>query len=141
VVATGYGGCTDFLDERTGWVVEHSLVPLRRAHGPYPAGAVWAEPDVRHAAEMMARVVADPEARARKVEAAQRRVQELYAPAAAGERIRREIERILADRRGQRPLPFPPAATAEAPGAALAAGDEAAERPLAVAARAQPVRS
>jgi glycosyltransferase involved in cell wall biosynthesis len=99
VVATGYGGCCDFLDQTTGWVVDHSLVPLRQAHGPYPAGAVWAEPDLGHAAEMMVRVVAEPEGRTRKIEAARRRVHEIYAPSAAGERIRRELDRILASRR------------------------------------------
>ncbi|HET9767562.1 MAG TPA: glycosyltransferase [Thermoanaerobaculia bacterium] len=112
VIATGYGGCCDFLDDKTGWVVRHSLVPLREPHGPYPVGAVWAEPDVEHAAELMLRVVADREGRSRKVEAARRRVDELYAPAAAGERIKRELDRILAVRRGQRPLPFPAASSA-----------------------------
>ncbi len=145
VVATGYGGCTDFLDERTGWVVEHSLVPLRQAYGPYPAGAVWAEPDVRHAAELMVGLVTDSEARARKVEAARRRVNELYAPAAAGERIRRELDRILAARRGMRPLAFPAAAAAEdraAPAEAVAATLGAAERqPRIAGGRAQPARS
>jgi len=121
VIATGYGGCCDFLDDKTGWVVRHSLVPLREPHGPYPAGAVWAEPDVEHAAELMLRVAADRDGRSRKVEAARRRVDELYAPAAAGERIRRELDRILAARRGQRLLPFPAAAasaTNGVPGAA-----------------------
>src|SRR6185503_6651172 len=122
VVATGYGGGCDFRDERTGWVVDHKLVALQQAHGPYPPGAVWADPDVRHAAELMLRVVTDPEARARKAAAARRRVHELYSPAAAGERIRRELDRILAARRAQRPLSFPAAA-------ARGGDDEAAPAP------------
>ena len=119
VIATGYGGCTDFLDDKTGWVVRHKLVPLREAHGPYPPGAVWAEPDVEHAAELMARVAADREGRARRIEAARRRVDEMYSPAAAGERIRRELDRILAARRGQRLLPFPAAAVTNGPAPGL----------------------
>ena len=115
VIATGYGGCTDFLDDKTGWVVRHQLVPLREAHGPYPPGAIWAEPDVEHAAELMVRVAADREGRARRIDAARRRVDEIYAPAAAGERIRRELDRILAARRGQRLLPFPAAAMTNGP--------------------------
>jgi glycosyltransferase involved in cell wall biosynthesis len=102
VVATGYGGCCDFLDDAVGWVVRHSLVPLRQAHGPYPAGALWAEPDVAHAAEQMVRVATEAGTRARKAEAARRRVLELYAPAAAGERFRRELDRIRASRSGPR---------------------------------------
>ncbi len=58
VIATGYGGVTDFLDDNTGLVVSHRPVTLETPHGPYPAGAVWAEPDVNHAAQLM-RALAD----------------------------------------------------------------------------------
>lgn len=95
VIATGYGGCTDFLDAGTGWVVGHSLVPLAEPHGPYPAGAVWAEPDLDHAAELMIEVASSRDARSPRVLAARQRVAELYSPAAAGARLRRELERIL----------------------------------------------
>ena len=101
VIATGYGGCSDFLDDETGWVVRHSLVPLRQAYGPYPAGAVWAEPDLGHAAELMVQVAGDAEGRERRAAAARRRVDEIYSPAAAGERFKREFDRILAARRGR----------------------------------------
>ncbi len=42
VIATGYGGVTDFFDESTGWVIRHSMKALEEPRGPYPAGAVWA---------------------------------------------------------------------------------------------------
>jgi glycosyltransferase involved in cell wall biosynthesis len=95
VIATGYGGVTDFFDESTGWVVRHSMQVLEEARGPYPAGAVWAEPDPEHAAELMLEVaVASPQARAGRIEAARRRIAEIYSPEAAGARLRRELERI-----------------------------------------------
>ncbi|HEX9944072.1 MAG TPA: glycosyltransferase [Thermoanaerobaculia bacterium] len=94
VVATGYGGVTDFLDDETGFVVRHKLTALARPQGPYPAGAVWAEPDVEHAAALMLALVKDPRCAVPKVEAALRRVHALYAPEAAGERFRRELARI-----------------------------------------------
>jgi glycosyltransferase involved in cell wall biosynthesis len=103
VIATGYGGCCDFLDEGVGWVVRHRLVALDRNHGPYPHGAVWADPDVDHAAELMVEVATDVEGRERRTAAARRRVRELYAPEVAGARFRREIERIFAARRA--PVP------------------------------------
>jgi glycosyltransferase involved in cell wall biosynthesis len=99
VIATGYGGVTDFLDDETGLVVRHGLVPLARPHGPYPAGAVWAEPDAGHAAALMRALADAPESAATRVEAARRRVSGLYAPAAAGERLRRELDRIRRARR------------------------------------------
>jgi glycosyltransferase involved in cell wall biosynthesis len=94
VVATGYGGVTDFLDEETGFVVRHNLKTLDRPQGPYPVGAVWAEPDVEHAADLMLALAAAPEIAAPKVAAARRRVQELYSPEAAGRRFRCELARI-----------------------------------------------
>ena len=100
VLATGYGGVTDFLDDTTGWVIRHGLTALEEGHGPYPAGAVWAEPDTGHAAELMLEVAnasnlpKTAELIARRTAAARARVLSLYSPAAAGERLRREIERI-----------------------------------------------
>jgi len=100
VLATGYGGVTDFLDDTTGWVIRHSMQVLEEEQGPYPAGAVWAEPDPEHAAELMLEVAngsATPktaELIARRTAAARARVLSLYSGAAAGERLRREIERI-----------------------------------------------
>lgn len=94
VVATGYGGVTDFLDDETGFVVRHRLAPLEKPQGPYPAGAVWAEPDVEHAASVMRSLAEAPESALPKVEAARRRVQDLYAPEAAGRRLRCELARL-----------------------------------------------
>ena len=100
VIATGYGGVTDFLDEETGFVVRHGMTALSRPQGPYPAGTAWAEPDAEHAAALMLALAEAPEAAAPKVAAARRRVTELYAPEAAGHRFRRELERIRQAREG-----------------------------------------
>ena len=94
VIATGYGGVTDFLDEETGFVVRHRLEALEKPQGPYPAGAVWAEPDVEHAARLMRALANAPESAAPRIAAARQRVWSLYSPQAAGERLRRELERI-----------------------------------------------
>lgn len=94
VIATGYGGVTDFLDDGTGFVVRHRLTAIERPEGPYPAGAVWAEPDVEHAAALMRALANAPESAAARTAAARKRVRELYSPEAAGERLRRELARI-----------------------------------------------
>lgn len=102
VIATGYGGVTDFLDEETGFVVRHGMTALARPLGPYPAGAAWAEPDAEHAASLMLALAAAPESAAPRIAAARNRVTELYSPEAAGRRLRRELERIreMAGRHG-----------------------------------------
>ncbi|HEY0553603.1 MAG TPA: glycosyltransferase [Thermoanaerobaculia bacterium] len=94
VIATGYGGVTDFLDDETGLVVRHRLIALESPQGPYPAGAVWAEPDVEHAAELMRALADAPDSAAPRLAAARRRVQELYSPQAAGARLAGELARI-----------------------------------------------
>jgi glycosyltransferase involved in cell wall biosynthesis len=103
VIATGYGGVTDFLDDSTGFVVRHRPAALATPQGPYPAGAVWAEPDVEHAAALMRALADAPESAAARVASAGRRVRELYAPEAAGERLRRELARIASARRDRHP--------------------------------------
>ncbi|HEY8547205.1 MAG TPA: glycosyltransferase, partial [Acidimicrobiales bacterium] len=60
VIATGYSGNLEFMDERNSFLVEHSMVPIGEGAEPYPAWSRWAEPDVDHAASLMRRVVEDP---------------------------------------------------------------------------------
>jgi hypothetical protein len=103
VIATGYGGVTAFLDETTGWVVRHDLTALEEPQGPYPAGAVWAQPDVEHAASLMLEVASSPaRAIAVRTEPARTRVREIYRPEIAGERFRLEVERVA----GSKTSPF-----------------------------------
>ncbi len=96
VIATDYGGVTDFLDETTGFPVAYQLVRLERDYSPYPAGAVWAEPDLDHAADQMLRVLNDPDEAATRGAAGRTRVEELYGVEAAAARFKAEIERVYA---------------------------------------------
>ena len=61
-IATGYSGNLAFMDDESGFLVPHSLTSLEHAIGPYPAGTVWADPDLDEAARFMRRVVEDPAA-------------------------------------------------------------------------------
>jgi glycosyltransferase involved in cell wall biosynthesis len=95
VVSTNYGGVTDFLDETTGYPIPFRLRRLERDHLPYPAEAVWADPDLASAVEAMRRIVEHPaEARGRGLRGAHR-VEELYGLEAASDRFRAEIARVL----------------------------------------------
>ena len=93
VIATGYGGVLDYLDEATGFVVRHRLAPLAEPHPPYPAGSVWAEPDLEHAAALMLEVAADPPRAADRGRAGRERVTALYGTEAAAARFRAGLER------------------------------------------------
>ena len=61
VVATGWSGVLDMLDEENALLVRYRMVPVRPSDYPsVPRGAQWAEPDVAHAAECLARLARDP---------------------------------------------------------------------------------
>ena len=59
VIATGWSGNMEFMDERSAALVRYRLVAAADPRGIYVVpGAVWAEPDVMHAAEWL-RCLAD----------------------------------------------------------------------------------
>ena len=61
VIATGYSGNADFMDQSNSFLVPYTLVPVGEGHAPYPETANWADPDIDQAAQAMRVVVADPE--------------------------------------------------------------------------------
>ncbi len=96
VIATGYGGVTDFLDAESGFLVRYDSVELERDEGPYPAGAVWAEPDIDHAADQMRRVFEDRSEAARRAERGSSRIERDLSYEAVGERMRRLLMAVHA---------------------------------------------
>ncbi|MDP1697940.1 MAG: glycosyltransferase family 4 protein [Xanthomonadaceae bacterium] len=60
VIATRYSGNLDFMDERTAYLVEHTLVPVQPGEYPHAEGQQWADADVEQAADYMAALVDDP---------------------------------------------------------------------------------
>jgi glycosyltransferase involved in cell wall biosynthesis len=65
VVATGWSGNLDFMDEESAALVGYRLIPAADPRGVFEApGAVWAEPDIEEAAFHLARLADDPAARA-----------------------------------------------------------------------------
>jgi hypothetical protein len=114
VIATGYSGNLTFMDEENSYLVRHVLTELVEDAGPYPAGSTWAQPDLDHAAELMRRVVAQPdEAReraARGRETILRRHSIDRTAAFLGERVpalhRRRLERRIAATPSERAAAF-----------------------------------
>ena len=56
VIATGYSGNTDFMDERSAYLVPYDLVPVPPDWWAHAPGAEWAEPDVDAASSLMRHV-------------------------------------------------------------------------------------
>jgi SAM-dependent methyltransferase len=92
VVATGYGGNTEFTDERTAFPVRWAHVPVGGDAGPYPPEARWAEPDVEHASTLLRHVVDVPEEAGARAARGAAELRERHAPGAAG---RVMVDRLL----------------------------------------------
>jgi glycosyltransferase involved in cell wall biosynthesis len=98
VVATNYSGNTDFMTPATSYLVDFREVAIPADVPPYPAGFVWAEPSVDHAAELLRRVYGLREEAAEVGRRAKRHVAAALDPGAAGERVADRIRQILRER-------------------------------------------
>lgn len=59
VIATGWSGNMDFMDQWNSFSVRYSLGAIQEDLGPYKKGQIWADPDLEHAAEHMQLVARD----------------------------------------------------------------------------------
>lgn len=65
VVATGWSGNMDFMDDASAALIRYAFVPVLDTQSAYAPGLFarqqhWADPDLLHAAELMRRLVDDP---------------------------------------------------------------------------------
>ncbi len=96
VLATGFGGCTDFLlPEET--VPAHPR-PIAEGEYPHAGGMIWADIDRDALARRMAEIRAIPPGPARARALASRRAlfERTYAPRPAAERVARRLAEIFA---------------------------------------------
>ncbi len=63
VVATGWSGNMDFMDEESAGLVRYTIVDAPADAGFYVGGR-WADPDIGHAAALLSRLIRDPAHRA-----------------------------------------------------------------------------
>jgi glycosyltransferase involved in cell wall biosynthesis len=100
VIATGYSGNLDFMTEENSYLVRHRMTRIGEDALPYPADAVWAEPDAGHAVKLMRRVVERPEEAAERGRLAADDLRRTHSPAAAGALIKQRLEEIAWSRAG-----------------------------------------
>jgi glycosyltransferase involved in cell wall biosynthesis len=82
VVATGYSGNLTFMDDANGYLVPYTLTAIPPGCSPYPAGGMWADPDLDAAAALMRRIHEHPEEAAEKARRAEADVRTKHAPEA-----------------------------------------------------------
>jgi glycosyltransferase involved in cell wall biosynthesis/SAM-dependent methyltransferase len=98
VVATAYGGNTDYLTEDTGYPVSFTLEPVGEGAWPYEPDAEWAQPDLDDAVRQMRAVVERQWEAIERVRRAQHELSITHSLEAAGERMLRRFESIHARR-------------------------------------------
>ena len=91
VVATGYSGNMDFMDESNSYPVGYRLVPVADGTYPFGEGQVWAEPDVEAAAQDMVQLVREPEKGQRMGEVASRHIRQNFSFRAVGLRMMQRL--------------------------------------------------
>ena len=96
VVATGYSGNLEFMTDETGILVPYDLVPVPIGCDPYPAGTLWAEPDLDAAARALRELAADRERRTVLGERAREHIREHHSPAARVEWVLARLNAVAA---------------------------------------------
>lgn len=91
VLATGYGGSTEFMNDENSYLVKWRSVRVGDGVEHYPPAATWAEPDIEHAAQLLRSLREFPEAAARRGARARADVARLLSPEAVGEQMRERL--------------------------------------------------
>lgn len=94
VIATPYGGVTDFITARTAFPVEYRLVEVGAGNDPYPPAFTWADPHVDSLRKAMRTVIEDRPSAARLGAAGRALVSEMFGLDRTAEEIAAEIRRI-----------------------------------------------
>ncbi len=92
VVATAYGGNTDFMTNENAYLVPHTIVEIGKGADPYPADGTWAEPSIEAAAHLLRRIVEQPEEASSRAERGRREIKERHAPKLAARMIQERLE-------------------------------------------------
>lgn len=101
VVATGYSGNLDFMTPENSFLVPWTPVAIGPDAAPYPAGAMWADPDLDAAARLLRLVVDDPDLAAARGRRAAADIATIHSPSAAGQRMAQRLSDLSAQRRAR----------------------------------------
>jgi glycosyltransferase involved in cell wall biosynthesis len=96
VIATPYGGVTDFVTERTAFPLEYELVAVGEGNEPYPPDSLWADPRVDSLRSAMRTVMEDRQRAARIAASGQALVSQMFGLERTAEQIATQLQRIWA---------------------------------------------
>ena len=96
VIATAYGGNTDYMHSGNSFCIPYERVILEEDQGPYAKGTPWAEPDIKAAARAMRDIHGNQALKIGMGEAAQRDIKTWSGGEAVGKRMRARLGLINA---------------------------------------------
>jgi glycosyltransferase involved in cell wall biosynthesis len=94
VIATGYSGNLDFMNEENSYLIPYRMRKVGTGSLPYDRNAEWADPEVGAIGEAMVRVVEDGEDRVRRAREGRATVRRQLAPAVIGARMKARLEAL-----------------------------------------------
>ena len=94
VIATGYSGNVDFMNNENSYLVDYTIGRVGPDCEIYPPEGEWADPSIEHAAELMRRVFSEPAEAAAKGERAAPTWRGCSLPAVTGRRMRDRLEHL-----------------------------------------------
>ena len=100
VICTGYSGNLDFCYAPTAELVDYRLVKVGQAQYPHAKGQYWAEPSIKHAAQLMQKVFALPKPVSPPMPQLKQTAEgfEEFSPAVVGKRYKQRLKEIYAKR-------------------------------------------
>jgi glycosyltransferase involved in cell wall biosynthesis len=97
VIATRYSANLDYMNDANGYLIDCKLTPILKTAGPYPKGAVWADPSIDHLAYLMRHVFEHAEEREQKGRLAAQEIRRNYSATAVGEIIAKRFQELRLD--------------------------------------------
>jgi glycosyltransferase involved in cell wall biosynthesis len=113
VIVTGYSGNMDFTTPQNSFLVDYRLSTINEDYGPYRKGCVWAEPDLKQAAELMRDVYENMEKAREFGRRAKQDIVELLSPRGIGQQIAQRLMRLASIGKIATPLEVKPSAATE----------------------------
>lgn len=93
-VCTGYSGNMDFTTAENSWLVDFTMIATDEKTGPYPAGSIWASPDVDSATDLLRHVANNRDEVKVKAERARRDALDAASLGRYAERLDAQLRRI-----------------------------------------------
>ncbi len=87
VVATDFGGSTDFLNLQIGYPLQFNKTPVGDDEYVMAEGASWTDPSIEHAAKLLRAIYTDLEEAKTRAERGFRRLSEFHSFSAVGKKI------------------------------------------------------